>query len=210
MAKNLWEIFWGAWEKTFPLLPKIRSNFWGLLLFCGMFLAIQILGTERITVAVTAVKGNDYSTREITHYARGSIRLGGHLVIEDPSITERLLLNDILYEVDPVTLLFLMGASIIMIVIVPKVYQQNLFRKDISLAIRLLGYLAMVHAFVSIYTKFSYTPNTIEALTNNEFTCSPAIPFLICAEFYFALVIIALAGFYKRGIKLQEEQDLTV
>jgi hypothetical protein len=97
-----------------------------------------------------------------------------------------------------------------MIVIVPKVYQQNLFRKDISLAIRLLGYLAMVHAFVSIYTKFSYTPNTIEALTNNEFTCSPAIPFLICAEFYFALVIIALAGFYKRGIKLQEEQDLTV
>jgi hypothetical protein len=210
MAKNYFEVFLNAWEKSFPLLPKIRSNFWGLLLFCGMFLAIQLTQTEKMTVAVTAVKGNDYSTRQITHYTRGSIELGGHLVIKDPSIAERLLLNDIQYEVNPVTLLLLMIASVIMIVIVPKVYQQNLFRKDISLAIRLLGYLTMIHALVNFYIRFTYTPKTIEALTNHEFTLSPAIPFLICAEFYFALVILALAGFYKRGIKLQQEQDLTV
>ncbi len=49
-----------------------------------------------------------------------------------------------------------------------------------------------------------------EKLTNGEFTRARSFPILMLAEIYFALVILAMAGIYKRGVKLQQDQDLTV
>jgi hypothetical protein len=67
-----------------------------------------------------------------------------------------------------------------------------------------------LHSTVNILRTSYYAPHTIETLTNNEFTTHKGFPITAYAELYFSLAIIAIAGMYKRGMKLQEEQDLTV
>jgi len=209
MKPNLFRSISGSLAQQFPLLPRIRRSFYGLLCFCCIFIVIGLSESEGLTIPVTPVKDGRFDKVPVARYLENTVT-GGQLTIKYPGIIDRIMLSDKTSDLDMVTLLFLAVASIIIIWIVPKLQQEHLFRKDISQAIRLLGYLLMLHGLFSIYRNVSYMPGKIESLTNNEFTSRVSVLLLTWAEFYFALVVIAISNVYKRGVKLQQEQDLTV
>lgn len=211
MKPNLFRSINHSLAESFPLLPRIRRSFIGLLMFCLLFFTIGISESEGISMPVKPSDNSPYKNQPVAHYTTGQVQIGGQFTIRYPTVSDRILLPNLSTDLDMITLLFIAIASVIIILIVPKMHQQNLFRKDISNSIRLLGYLVIVHALLSIYRDVYYAPLRIEALTNAEFTSQHhSFPLLYIGELYFSMIIIALAGFYQRGIKLQEEQDLTV
>ncbi len=71
----------------------------------------------------------------------------------------------------------------------------------------------MKNLFDPLFWKFFWKNmgEQIEALTNHQFTTAGKhFQILLYAQFYAALVIIALGTWYKRGVQLQKEQDLTI
>jgi hypothetical protein len=211
MKPNLFRSISNALAESFPILSRIKRSFFGLLMFCIVFFLIGIGKSEGITVPVKPMPNTHYNNQQIATYAEGSVKLAGQFTITNPGIIESILMPNLTTDLDLLTLIFLAIASIVIILILPKLQDQNLFRKDISNYIRLLGYLLILHGFLTCYRTIFYAPDKIEMLTNNEFTSYGAsVPLLIYAELYFSMVIIALAGFYQRCIKLQQEQDLTV
>ncbi|MEO8174267.1 MAG: DUF2975 domain-containing protein [Sediminibacterium sp.] len=210
MKPNLFRSISNALAESFPILPRIRRSFIGLLMFCILFLSIGISQSNGITVPVKPMPTTKYANQQVAVYTHGVVSSAGQLNITHPGMIERILLPNLTTDLDMLTLLFLALASIIIILVVPKLQQQHLFRKDISNYIRALGYLVALHGLLTFYRNAVYAHQKIEALTNNEFTSFNPSALLIWTELYFSMVIIALAGLYRRGIKLQQEQDLTV
>jgi len=210
MKPNLFRSIYNSLTETFPLLPRIRRSFIGLLVLCVLFFMIDYSKKDSITVSTYPVENGPYFNHPVSTYPSGHVQLTGLLIISHPTVLQKILLPNADTGFDLFMLLFIVIGSIIIILIVPKLQQQTLFRKDISNSIRLLGYLIMLHGILSTYRTFKYIPDQIEYLTNNEFTGSSTFPIIMYAEFYVSLMVIALASLYKRGIKLQEEQDLTV
>ena len=210
MKPSLFRSIAESLAEAFPLLPRIRRSFIGLLLFCILLMVIGYADNGSVSIAVAPKQLGPYDARQVTTYADANLTLSGQLTFKHPSIWQRLLLTNNYIGVDFFSLLLLSVISIIIILITPKLQQQNLFKKDISNAIRLVGYIIMVHGIVTIYRNTVYTPSQISKLTNDEFTGFTNLPILVIAEMYFALIVIALGSIYKRGIKLQQEQDLTI
>ena len=210
MKPNLFRSISDSLAETFPLLPRIRRSFIGLLMFCILFFSIGLSESDGINIPVKSVLDGPYHNRTVTTYPSGVVKLGGQFKITNPVLMDRIFLPAVTTDLDMLALLFLAIVSIIFIWITPKLQTQHLFRKDISNAIRLLGYLLMLHGIMNIYRVIQYAPVRIETLTNHQFTSMRSFPIIQWAELYFALVVIALAGLYKRGMKLQQEQDLTV
>ncbi len=207
MKPNLFRSIYNALGEQFPLLPRIRRAFWGLLMFCVMFLLVG-LSSETISIPVKATGGIHYIDQPTLKYTN-IVVMPGRLTISDPTFQEIILLQTF-GGVDMITLIFLGIGSCIIIWMTPKLYQQNFFRKDISNAIRAIGYLMILHGIVSILRTNYYAPLIAEKITRNEFTSEVSFPVMICAEWYFSLIVIAMGGMYERGMKLQQEQDLTV
>ncbi len=209
MKPNLFRSISNSLAESFPLLPRIRRSFIGLLIFCCTFLLIG-LTTEDFIIYVEPLENTMFAHKDIIAYPAGNIELSGKLVLKNVTIADRILLSSVSTKFDLFTMIFMVIGSVIIILIAPKLHQQNLFRKDISNTIRLLGYLIMLHGVLNTIRIVKYIPEKIEVLTNHQFTNTGTFPNIIWAELYFSLVILALAGMYQRGIKLQEEYDLTV
>lgn len=211
MSQNLLAVFSDNWNKTFPILPRIRRTFIGLLIFCALFISIGISEKEGITLPVKSLNATLLSKQTIAEYPNARVVTGSLLNIPDPGIAERILLPGVTTDLDIITLFFLAIASIVIILIAPKLQQHQVFRKDISRQISLLGYLLALHGLIGVYRLLMYAPQHIQAITHNEFTSMHAgFPIMIYTEFYFSMVVIALAGVYRRGVQLQKENDLTV
>ena len=210
MKPNLFHYISKSLADSFPILPRIRRSFIGLLFFCILALAVDLTEGEGLTIAIKPLKNGPYQNQPVTNYAAGTVHLQGSFTIYHPTIAQKFLFPGSLSGLDFGTLLFMMTVCILILLIVPKLQQQYIFRKDISHFIRILGYLMMLHGVFSIFRTVGYIPNEIERLTNAEFTSQHDFPILIWAELYVSLLVISLAGFYKKGIQLQEEQDLTV
>lgn len=196
-----------ALAESFPLLPRIRRSFFGLMLFSLLLMSMQISTSDHISFPV---KQNNLDTtlNRISVYEKATISSGYQFTIDNPSLLERLLLPG--EGPDLVTLFVLVVISLIIVRAIPKLQQNNLFRKDISYSLRLLGYVLLAHGVFSLFSELQFIPGIVEQHTNNTFTSIRYFPIVTMAEMYFALVLMAWATIYKRGIKLQEEQDLTV
>lgn len=210
MKPSLFRTTWAFLGETFPLLPRIRRSFWGLLLFSILLIISQFPGSDNLHVRIKPVEFGAFSNKTITTYVTGTVQLNGELILSHPTIWQRVMFTNAKTNLDIISLLFIAVISIIIIRITPKVFQSNLFRKDISRSIQLIGYLMILHAIVSIYRTMGYAPAEINRITHNEFTSFITFPILIWAEAYTALIVIAIGSAYKRGIQLQQEQDLTV
>ncbi len=207
MKPNLFRSINNTLAERFPLLPRIRRSFWGLLMFCVLFLLIG-LSSDHISIPVKATENSHYKDQTGFQYTNVVV-IPGRLTIYNPTFQEIIWLQTF-GGVDMITLIFLAIGSCIIIWMTPKLYQQNFFRKNISNAIRAIGYLMILHGIISILRTNYYNPLIIEKITKNEFTSEVSFPIMISAEWYFSLIVIALAGMYERGMKLQQEQDLTV
>lgn len=210
MAKTLFRSISDALSEQFPLLPRIRRSFWGLLLFCILLSSIGFSDSSGIAVPVKPKEGSAFFQQKTIGYENAELQTGGLLLINHPNWIERLLLPDSNTQADLLSLLFIAIASILIIVMVGKLQQPALFRKNISQLIRFLAWLVMLHGIISIYRNHAYLPARIETYTHQQFTASVAFPIMIWLELYISLIIFSLASLYEKSIQLQKEQDLTI
>ena len=208
MKPNLFRSINNALAERFPLLPRIRRSFYGLLSFSIVFLLLLVT-RENIHTAVVPVK-ETLSEKTVAFYGSDTIRLQGELIISNPTALQKVLLTDTTMDIDIISLIFMGVISIIIVRIIPKIYQQNLFRRDVSNSIKAIGYMMFLHVILRVLTNLWYAPGEIVRLTHNEFTTHRTFPVWLYAEGYTALLILAIGSAYKRGVLLQQEQDLTV
>lgn len=210
MKPNLFRFISNALAETFPLLPRIRRSFWGLLLFCALLMLLDLSSETGVSVVVKPITDSVTVVRPVVTYPSGNIQSQGLLTLDHPTLIQRLMFPGPFTNIDFATLFCMSLASIIIILIVPKLQQQHIFRKDITRAIRMLGWLLTLHGIFSIYRTIVYLPSEVQRLTMDHYNTFPHFPIMIFAELYVAMIVLALAGFYKKGIRLQEEIELTI
>ena len=211
MKPNLFRSISHSVAERFPLLPRIRRSFWGLLLFCGLFTLVDFSGEDGISVMVKPAEITAHDTALlIKQYAAGAVRAQGLFTINNPTLTQRLLFPGPFSGIDFTTMLAMAIGSVIIVVIVRKLEAQYVFRKDITRLIRLLGYLLMAHGTFTLYRIIGYMPREVASLTNHAYTSIRSFPIMLYAELYVSLTVLAMASLYNKGIQLQKEQDLTI
>jgi len=189
---------------------RIRKYF--VFLLCVYITAglYKVFSTDGVEIYVQPNIQSLLLNQPITRYQSVSITQAGQLYIKNPNFYQLFLFPDKWLDFDLITIFCNCVGCIIIILIMSKLGQKMVFRKDISLLIRLLGFLILFHAIFSIYRLIVYIPNEIDLLTNHEFIPLRNHPLNFFAEVYISLVVIAISNMYKNGIELQKELDLTV
>lgn len=195
-------------EDTF--YRKIRYYFIGLMsLYIMMGLAGR-LNPDGIEITVQPNTQSVLFNQRVARYQLVSLTQAGQLHILKPSLIQWSLFPDKFLGIDLITLLCICMGCLLIILIIPKLQQKMVFHKDISTLIRMLGFLILFHAIFSVYRLVEYIPNEIGILTNHEFEPVRNFPIYAMAEAYISLVVMAVSYMYKSGMKLKEEQSLTI
>lgn len=210
MKQTLFYFVSRSLAERFPLLPRLWYNFIGLLIFCLLLLILDHSGEAGITINVRPTDTSAYLNKPVTAYPAGTIYLQGQLKISQPTLTQKLLFPGQFTGIDTGTLLCLLAACIIMVVMLPKLQQEHLFRKDISTTLRLLGFLLSFHSIYFLFRTISYLPEEIEGLTHHAFTSIRYFPLMVWIELYAGLMLLVTAGMFTKAMQLQEEKDLTI
>jgi hypothetical protein len=129
---------------------RLRSNFFGLILFCLMFLSISIFDNGAITIPVTPALGSSYQSLPIASF-NNNIITGGILTIQHPSFKQRLLLQNVMNEFNTITLIGFTLFSILMIILIPKIKPNNIFKEDISLILKIASYGTIGFCFINVF-----------------------------------------------------------
>lgn len=210
MKPNLFRSVSDALANRFPLIPRIRTSFITLILLCLTEILVSFFNPNGVYVPVKAEINSSFAKNGRVKYDSNYLTPGGLLNIPNPGLADRFFMADSSTDLDFLTILFIMVFSLIVIATIPKLKQETIFKKDISMAIRLTGYLVLFHALIRGYQTVVYIPERVSGITNHSFVISHGSPIIIWTEGYIALMIIAMAGMYKRGWTLQQEQDLTI
>lgn len=196
----LWKNVSGAF---IPSYRWIRQSFWGLLGFIALDLA-----TRDWKLASLAVEPLDTKGGIITTFANGASVQASKLQITDPGFIT-LLFSDPVGRVPVYTLLILAIASAIIIYISPKLSGQHLFRKDISRSIQWIGALMLLHGLLA-YCKAMAMNDVVSTITNGQYKAIPVFITQTFAQAYTGFVIIAAGQWFRQGVTIREEQDLTI
>jgi hypothetical protein len=189
---------------------KIRNYFIGLL---GLYTIMGLAGRfspDGIEIMVQPNTQSVLFNQPVARYQLASLSQAGQLHISKPNLIQLSLFPDKFLGIDLITLLCICMGCLLLILIIPKLQQKMVFRKDISTLIRMLGFLILFHAIFSVYRLIEYIPNEIGILTNHEFVPVRNFPIYAMAEAYISLVVIEVSNMYKSGMQLKEEQSLTI
>jgi hypothetical protein len=210
MKPNLFRSIANNIIKKDALNRKIKRYFFGLMV---LYIILGLFGRfkpDGIEVLVQPNSQMMVAKKDVTTYPACTLKQIGALHISHPTILQQTLFPDSVLGIDLVTLLCICLGCILIVLIIPKFNENNLFRNDISLLISILGYLMIFHSVFTIYRMVAYIPNEIALLTNHEYVTQSKFPIFVFAEAYLGLLVIAIAYMFKRGLQLQEELDLTV
>ncbi len=210
MKPNLFRSIANNIIKKDALNRKIKRYFFGLMV---LYIILGLFGRfkpDGIEVLVQPNSQMRVAQKDITVYPACTLKQIGALHISHPTVLQQALFPDTVLGIDLITLLCICLGCILIVLIIPKLNENNLFRNDISLLIRILGYLIIFHSVFSIYRMVAYIPNEIAILTNHEYVTQNKFPIFVYAEAYMGLLVIAISYMFKRGLQLQEELDLTV
>ena len=189
---------------------KIKRYFFGLMV---LYIILGLFGRfkpDGIEVLVQPNSQMMVAQKDVTAYPACTLKQIGVLHISHPTILQQALFPDTVLGIDLITLLCICLGCILIVLIIPKLNENNLFRNDISILIRILGYLIIFHSVFNIYRMVAYIPNEIAILTNHEYVTQNKFPIFVFAEAYMGLLVIAISYMFKRGLQIQEELDLTV
>jgi hypothetical protein len=192
---------------TFPYAPRIRRSFIGLIGFC--ILTILVTQQDEFTIWVVPNPDAIEVQKIADSYNAHTLAPGGRVVITDPGLFQHLFIRNNESGANLFTLIMIMIGSAIIAFMMPKMTSQLLFRKDVSGYIQVLGILIIVHALVTMFCTIEIR-KYVKELTHGQFTTPALFPVLLFAEMYMGLVVMAVGAWYKRGVKLQQEQDLTI
>jgi hypothetical protein len=197
------------WKNVSPILrpqyKRIRSSFIGLLMFIGLDLMLR--GWERVPVSVAPMAPIDGS---LTDYGTAASLKAGTLIINHPDFIVLLFSNQGGNRSSLFTLLMMAIVSMIIIRIAPKLSDQNVFRKDISRSIQWIGALLIIHGVATMFGAFQIA-EIVKSITNGVYTnASLGFNPILYAQVYIGMVIVAAGGWYRQGVRMREEQDLTI
>jgi len=212
MKKNsFWALPAYLWKRVthqyaVPFNRKLRDSFWLLLLLIAAEYAQRNWDQATLTVVPT-----ETGTGTITVYSNATATLkAGSLVVNNPDLIT-LLFSDPGGRASFFTLLVLAIFSMIVIIICPKLSDQHLFRKDISRSIRWMGSLVILDAVIFEFFAKRHINQLVVAITNNQYEWSKrGFNTMVLAEAYIGVVIFAAGVLYHKGVKMREEQDLTI
>jgi hypothetical protein len=210
MKPNLFRSIANNIIKKDALNRKIKRYFFGLMV---LYIILGLFGRFRPDGIEVLVQPNSQmmvAEKDVTVYPACTLKQIGVLHISHPTVLQQALFPDTVLGIDLITLLCICLGCILIVLIIPKLNENNLFRNDISLLIIILGYLIIFHSVFSIYRMVAYIPNEIAMLTNHEYVTQNKFPIFVFAEAYMGLLVIAISYMFKRGLQLQEELDLTV
>ena len=210
MKPNLFRSIANNIIKKDALNRKIKRYFFGLMV---LYIILGLFGRFRPDGIEVLVQPNSQmmvAQKDVTVYPACTLKQIGVLHISHPTVLQQALFPDTVLGIDLITLLCICLGCILIVLIIPKLNENNLFRNDISLLIIILGYLIIFHSVFSIYRMVAYIPNEIAMLTNHEYVTQNKFPIFVFAEAYMGLLVIAISYMFKRGLQLQEELDLTV
>jgi len=210
MKPNLFRSITNNIIKKDALNRKIKRYFFGLMV---LYIILGLFGRfkpDGIEVLVQPNSQMMVAQKDVTVYPACTLKQIGVLHISHPTILQQALFPDTVLGIDLITLLCICLGCILIVLIIPKLNENNLFRNDISIIIRILGYLIIFDSVFSIYRMVAYIPNEIAILTNHEYVTQNKFPIFVFAEAYMGLLVIAISYMFKRGLQIQEELDLTV
>lgn len=206
MPKTLTGVFIEEVEKHFSLLPWLRQSFFGLSLFCVLFLLLDFSDsdTKIPVVPVTAITGITDTVLKTDNEV-----VPGMLQLNKTHWVEYLLLPGKTSQLDAVTLSVLLLLGILLFLLIRKI-QGGLFEKDLTTWIRLPGFLLFLHSIYYIVRYTTWLPQMVETRTHYQFTTFRTFPIVFMLEVYFAFLIIVSASWYRKAMQLQDEQNHTV
>jgi hypothetical protein len=190
---------------SFPSNIQMRNGFWVVLLL----VATEIASRDWEQTSLTVVpRGAD--TGSTVDYSNGASLKAGTLLIDHPGVIT-LLFADQHGRAPLFTLLMLAAICIIIIVIAPKLSRQQVFRKDISRAIRWIGGLITLDAFLFILYPRGHINRLILTVTHGQYEWARrGASAMWLAEAYLGLMIFVAAGLYQKSMAMQKERDLTI
>jgi hypothetical protein len=206
-SPSLLGAIWKNIGYRFPYAPRIRRSFIGLIGFC--ILAILVTQQDEFIILIEP-NPDVIEVKNIADAYNGNPLLpGGQFVVKDPGLFQHLFLRNNESGTNLFTLIMIMAGSAIIAFMMPKMTSHLLFRKDVSRYIQVLGVLIIVHGLVTLFCTIEIR-KYVKELTNGQFTTPSQFPVLLFAEMYMGFVVMAVGTWYKRGVKLQQEQDLTI
>jgi Protein of unknown function (DUF2975) len=132
----------------------------------------------------------------------------GNLIIKKPSIVQLMSLPNLSYGFDLSNGLLVALVGIQLLKLLSKIEGKRLFSVDISNQLKWIAiFLFSVYLFDRIKWGFAYKAVTI--ITENAFTINKSSGVLVL-ELWISILLLWLSVAFKRGYKLQQEQDLTV
>lgn len=189
---------------------QLKSNFWALLVCSLVVLIVKLSSTDTITVPVKPNTFNRDYVFSIANFGPNKI-LAGRLSIEHPTFIQRFLLPNDSGFIDCFTLVGIILCSSFMIILIPKIKESNIFRKDLTRILYLIAVSIILYSFLSVVKDIMYVSSEIKRLTNEQFINQNATtPFLFAMFAYIGVMIIRSVKVYQRGFLLQQEQDLIV
>lgn len=188
-----------------PWHKRIRGSFTGLLWFIGLDLALR--EWQQVPVAVEPLLSTAGSVAE---YGDMASLKAGTMIIHHPNLVTLLFADHAGNGASLFNLLMMTVVSIIIIVIAPKLSDQDLFRKDISRSIQWIGALIITHGLLTMYGVIQLS-DMIKIMTRGQYTeASHGFNSMLYAELYVGVLIIAAGRWYRQGVRMRQEQDLTI
>lgn len=199
--------------------PSIKSVRRIPFIFLVLILAyLFISGLECITsVGETKILDVDITTNDFKTYK--SVKLGensfqtgteGRLYWKVKNVNEAFLIalanrNAVGNFYD---LLYLLILDVILFIMFFKVKENNVFSNRVLLGLQLIGYSLLIYCFINFFS-YEMACTSIQQLTDNKFTAQfrhDNIPkyLILC------YLILFTIPFVKKGISLQQEQELTI
>lgn len=194
-------------KRIFSFYTYYKLTLWSLILLSSIFIAATFFSDDSIVVSVKPAFGSKYYDSAIIQFKESKLLLRGALVINNPTMKEKIFLPHELSDFNFIRNLFVIISCLLLLRILPSIRIDNLFKEDISKLIVTVGVLIVAYSFLEVVQSFLAT-KIIKAKTDGYFLINQSS--LQNLLFIVGAVVIWFGKTYKKAFDLKQEQDLTI
>lgn len=196
--------------KENAMFTRIKFGAWTFIILSLTMTIALLMGEDSISVPVQPTFNFTNYDSSFAKYGENAIRLSGKLEIVHPTLTQKMLLPVSLLEMDVLNCLLIITMAILILRLLPHIHSTVLFQKDISPAIRSIGFTLIIFWLLDLLRIFYFTIPEISRLTNNQFIYQKNSFMFIPVPFWLGLAVLWIGKVYKNAFTLRKEQELTI
>jgi len=192
-----------------PIILRYRKVVPILFIVLSLFFIGKILFDENLElkIKVSAAKNSKLAEQPVAIYGVNTVFADGILVIEKPSLAQKLFYPAIT-DFDILGNLVILVVAFSLLFISKKINVSDPFRTNIEKYLAIIG-AAFVIYYILDRLRLYIIKDTILSITNNEFTINKH-PVTGTFSLWIGILILWIRLILKKGKLLQQEQDLTV